>query len=628
MSVEEARRRRRRDRLGAAGGIMVALSAAAGLLVGVRSVVAVELPGVHALLRLPALPRESMGIAWTRRVVWPDQIQAAALDRVGGLIAALLLAATSVALLNALVLLLEAGSSRRREIAVRAAVGAGPRALVGLLLRDVRRLVATALALGVLLGIAGGGALRAAWPGVTEGVDLTATAASIAPALLLLAALAAGIYVRTGLVVGRTMPLAGLLSAGGRATPGRGETFVRRALSAVQMGVAGAVAIGTLALVGGHPTPPPLGPVADEVVVVGVQAPSGGDGATWTHLLTRLAAVPGLQAESLSTPGALVGLGVRDYATAQCGACFRGGLPMPFWGARADHHAVGPGFFEAAGMRITSGREFTADDARGGKPVAVVNRTFASASFENGDPLGHLVRLGAGMHDWYEVVGVVEDVDTPVVGGDDLARPAVWVNALQRRMERGDVLLRGSDAAVRDATALLRAAGYAPGQPRTISRERRRAAAPLLWAGRLAALLGLLTLGLAVHGGHATALQIGRRRTREVALRRALGATDRGLLVHTLAGSARTALWGGAFAVFFGSLLVALLRQAVGGVPALGPGAYAAVFGLLTVSALLASVRAVREALAVEPAGVLDQEAPVRGATFHGPRARVSRRVS
>jgi len=585
---------------------MVALSAAAGLLVGVRSVVAVELPGVRGLLRLPALPREAMGIAWTPRVVWPDQIQDAALDRIGGLIAAVLLAAASVALLNALVLLLEASVSRRREIALRAAVGAGPRALVALLLHDVRRLVATALSLGVLLGIAAGGALRAAWPGVTERADAVASAGTIVPALLLLGALAAGIYVRTGLVVGRRTPLAGLLSAGGRATPDRGEAFVRRALSAVQMGVAGAVALGTLALARLPATPEAFHPAAAETVAVDVRAPSGGGGAAWTDLLTRLAAVPGLEAESLSTPGALVGLGVRDYATAQCGACIRGTLPMPFWGARAEHHAVGPGFFEAVGMRIISGRGFTATDAPGAKPVAVVNRTFANTSFENGDPLGHLVRLGAGMYDWYEVVGVVEDLDIPVVGGDDLARPAVWVNALQRDVDHGDVLLRGSDEAVRTATAVLSAAGYRPGRPRTLSEERRRAAAPLRWAGRLAALLGLLTLGLAMHGGHATALQIGRRRARELALRRAIGATDRRLLVHTLAGSARAALWGGAFAVFFGSLLVALLRQAVGGVSALDPGAYAAVVTLLAGSAMLASARAVGEALAVEPAGVLE----------------------
>jgi len=628
MSVEETGRRIRRNRLGAAGGIMVALSASAGLLVGARSVVAVELPGVRGLLRLPALPREAMGIGWTGRVVWPDQIQDAALDRIGGLIAALLLAAASVALLNALVLLLEASASRRREIAVRAAVGAGPRTLVALLLRDVRRLVATALALGVLLGIALGGALRAAWPGVAEGVDVASSAGFIATALLLLAAIAAGAYVRTGLVVGRRTPLARLLGDGGRATPDRGEAFVRRALSAIQMGVAGAVALATLALAGGVPTPMTLRRADAEAVAVDVRAPSGRDGVAWAHLLARLAAVPGLRAESLSTPGALVGLGVRDYATAQCGACVRGGLPLPFWGARADHHAVGPGFFEAVGMPVTGGRGFTAEDAPGATPVAVVNRTFANTSFENGDPLGHLVRLGTGMHDWYEVVGVVEDVDTPVVGGDDLARPAVWVSALQRPMERGDVLLVGSDEAVRAATALLRAAGYAPGPPRSISEERRRAAAPLLWAGRLAALLGLLTLGLAVHGGHATALQIGRRRAREVALRRALGASDRRLLLHTLAGSVRTAMWGGAFAVFFGSLTVALLRQAMGGLPAPGPGAYAAVFGLLTASAVAASVRAVRETLAVEPAGVLDQAAPARGAAFQGALARVSRRVS
>jgi hypothetical protein len=58
--------------------------------------------------------------------------------------------------------------------------------------------------------------------------------------------------------------------------------------------------------------------------------------------------------------------------------------------------------------------------------------------------------------------------------------------------------------------------------------------------------------------------------------------------------------------VFLGSFRVALLRQGVGGVAALGPDAYLAVVALLLGSALLASARAVREALTVEPARAAD----------------------
>ncbi|HSM59158.1 MAG TPA: FtsX-like permease family protein, partial [Longimicrobiales bacterium] len=132
------------------------------------------------------------------------------------------------------------------------------------------------------------------------------------------------------------------------------------------------------------------------------------------------------------------------------------------------------------------------------------------------------------------------------------------------------------------------------------------AARPLRWASRVALALCLLTLLLALHGARTTALRLARRRIRELAVRRVLGATDHKVLVHVLAGAARSGAWGAALAVFGGSFLVALLRKAAGGVPAPGPVAYAAVVGLLVGASLVAAVRAGREALAVEPAAVVD----------------------
>lgn len=608
MSGGRGRRRWRvRTRGMAASGVaLVSLAAAIGLVVGSRSVAALELPGLRSLLRLEAIAREPMSLSWTTRVVWPDQLQGAALDRMAGMVVGLLLAAAAVALLNALVLLLDAGASRRREIAVRASLGAPPRTLVGLLFGDVRRLVTTALALGLLLGMAGAGALRATWPGLLAGVQPGSAGLTLLPALSGLLALATVVYVYVGLTVGRTVPLARDLAAGGRATADRGEAFRRRALSALQMGSAGAVALGALALAislgasGGEPG-------ADaETVAVAVQAPAGTDGSEWGALLAHIRAVPGIEAESLATPGAVLDLGVRDYATAQCGACVRGLIPMPFVGARVDHHAVGPGYFRAVGLRVTSGRAFTDADTIGAKRVAVVNRTFANAAFEDGRPIGHLVRIGAGLDDWVEVVGVVEDADVAVVGGDDLSHAALFLSALQQAPVDADVLLRGSAEGLAAAHTLLERSDYRPGPARTLPEVRRAAAAPLVWVARVAVVLALLTLVLAVHGAHATALQVTRRRARELAVRRVLGATDRRVFAHTLGGSVRASLWGGAIAVFLGSFLVALLRQGVGGVAALGPAAYLAVVALLLGSALAASMRAVREALAVEPARVVD----------------------
>lgn len=589
------------------GAVLVALSTGLGAVVGLRSVVALELPGFRNLLGLSPVPREAMGLAWSPRALWPDQIQSVALERLTGLLTALFLAAAGVALLNSLILLFEVGASRRREAAVRAALGEGPWVLVTRLLSDVRRLLVTGSVVGLLLGIVWGGALRGAWPGVVAPVGWAGAVGALLPTLGAMVGLAAGAYLWTGLSVARGRNLAGALMSGERATAAPGEAFQRRILAAVQAGAAGAVTLGAVALTVGVRAPAPAeGPgSAQGTVAVTVTAP-GIPADAWAGLLERLGAVRGLEAESLSTPGALVGLGVRDHVTAQCGNCYRGGLPLPFWGAVADHHAVGPDFFGLTGLTLLEGRGITDADGAEAPRVAVVNRTFANTAFEKGEPVGRKVRLGAALDAWYEVVGVVEDQPIEGVGGDDLARSAVYVSALQHPPAHGTLLLVGSDDAVAAGVEVAATLGFAPQAPASVSDVRRAAGEPLTWLGRLGGLLAVATLLLAVHGGHTTALQVARRRIREMAVRRALGATRRDIVRHVLAGAAGTALGAGVIAVFFGALFVGLLRKVAGGIPPLGAGTYLAVVVVLVGTGLVASARAAVEASEVEPGLVVE----------------------
>ncbi|MCG6957453.1 MAG: ABC transporter permease [Gemmatimonadetes bacterium] len=608
---------RRRTRLqGAFGGALVALAAAGGLVVGLRSVAALDWGGVRSLLRLPRLPHDPLGLTWSSRVIWSDLLQSVALQRMGRVILALFLAAMVVALLNTLILLLEAGSSRRREVAVRAALGAPPRSLLRLFLADVRRLLSLALPLGLLLGLSAGGVIRAAWPGPLAPLGAVGATGTVAIGLLSAAAVASVAYVWVGLALGRSDHLSAELGAGERATDDPAAIFRRRVLSSFQMGVAGSVALATVALAkavivpGGIASSSATTVIAVSVPAVGTGGVGNGGGTagpataarSWQKLLARMAAVPGVEAESLSARGALVGLGVRDYATAQCGACVRGLMPAPFWGAVADHYAVAPGYFGMIGRKVVSGRAFQASDGPSAKKVAVVNETFAYTAFEKGDPLGHLVRLGHDLDSWYEVVGVVADEAPVVVGRDDVPRAQVYVSTLQQPPMQADLLLRGDDAAVRTAMDFLAADGYRPDQPRTLEEVRRSAAAPLAWIGRVAVGLALVTLLLALQGSHATALQVTRRRLRELAVRRAMGATDVRVLLFVLGGAARGALWGAALATFLGALWVALLQKTAAGVPSPGLESYVAMAALLVAVALAASLKAAREALAVAPA--------------------------
>ncbi len=598
---------------------MVALTAAVGALVGGRSIVAVELPGLRSLLELPPLPRVTLGIDWSGTAVWPSQLQEIALTHIVGVLLGLVLAVASVAVLNAVILLAEAGASRRGEMAVRAALGADPRTLLRLLLRDLRVLLSGALGLGLVLGLMVGGALRASWPGTLEAPGLASAAGSLIPLVLVIAALASLAYVTVGVRVGSARVLARELTSGARLTDEGRAVALRRVLAAFQLAVAGSVLCGTLALARAGESLARRGSSASREVpaavgvqeggvaaVVPVHAPSGVGAREWASLLGRLRSVPGLEAESLATPGALLGLGVRDHDLTQCGQCVRGEFVLPLLGAVPSHHAVGPGFFAVAGRRLEEGREFTVADRAGAPRVAIVNRSLANSSFENGEPLGHQIRIGADPRAWYTVVGVVSDETVSVIGGGGRVPDAVYLSALQQPPEHADVILRGSPDSVRAAVLVLDAAGWAPGPVGSVAERRRRAAAPLAWAGLLSLGLGILALMLAMHGMHVTARQVTRRRVRELAVRRVLGASDFQVLRHAVAGTLRSAAWGAYGSMLGGTLMVALLERASAGVSMMGPGAFAGVAVVLAVSALVASAGAARDQLAVEPGAVIE----------------------
>jgi putative ABC transport system permease protein len=583
-------------------GAWVAVSAVIGLLVGLRAVVAFEPPHVVPLLHVPPIPREGLGIAWSARAAWPVDIQSAALGRLVRLLVAIVSATVGIATLNVLVLLAEGAVSRRRALAVRVALGASPMGFARALIREMWTLGVAGVSMGLVLGLAGGGAARASWPGVVLGPHITSGLGDASLALLPIAALIVWGHAGTAWRSLRGSRLQDALRAGGRVTADPGAVFVRRALPVLQMAVAGSVSIAALTLSGGIR----IGGRADSAdrgaVVVGAAAPAPG---SWRTLLTELAAVPGLEAESLSTPGALVGLGIRDYVTTQCGACVRGGLPVPLWGAVADNHAVTPGFFALSGTELIDGRAFTWRDGLASERVALVSRAFARSSFEDGRPIGKRIQLGTSLDAWYTVIGVVADSRSSVLGTDDRPREAVYLSALQQPPRSGYLLLLGSDDAVAESVAMMRREGFIPSEPVPLRDFRRARVAPLRWMQGVGFWLALMTLALTAHGVHATALQVARHRRREMAIRRALGTRTSSLILLTLGEHARVGLWGVAGMTFFGTMLVAFLREVAGVTPA-GPALYLAVATGLVLLSVAASLRATTEALSVEPGAVIE----------------------
>jgi hypothetical protein len=279
---------------------------------------------------------------------------------------------------------------------------------------------------------------------------------------------------------------------------------------------------------------------------------------------------------------------------------------VPLWGAEVDHHAVAPGYFRLAGTSLLDGRVLDGRDGAEAPRVAVVNRTFARAAFEKGRPVGKMIRVGWDPEAWYTVVGVVADERHPVPGADPEPRGAVYLSALQNPTTVGSILLRGTDEAVEEAVEALDAAGLSTSEPRSLAEERRAAAQSLRWGLGVALLGAGLTFVLALLGTASATRQITRRQRPALAVRRALGATDRAIVVHVLGGAAAGAAWGATGAVLAGTAVVALVQAVAGDAARVEVAGYLVVVGSLVLASVLAALRSAGEALQVEPSRALD----------------------
>jgi predicted permease len=314
-------------------------------------------------------------------------------------------------------------------------------------------------------------------------------------------------------------------------------------------------------------------------------------------LRTRLAALPGVEAVGISNGGVLEGgddRGGPSEAIAVDGAPARPGLTLRTW-------AVAPGFFDAVGLPLLAGRDFGPADTATSPRVVIISERAARFFFGEANPIGR--RLTPAMGGPLEIVGVARNAK----GGSLRDGRGAWYIpfAQDLRMLRlpWSIAIRsaGDPAAIGPSVrAALRALD--PQLPilgvRTIDEQM----ADVLTQDRLIAgvaltfgLVALLLAGVGVYGLMACTTA---RRSQEIGIRLALGATR--LRIET--GIARDALLIGALGVAMGLPIAALLsRLAVArlfGVAALDPaivsGAAAGMLALTTLAALLPAVRAVR----------------------------------
>jgi putative ABC transport system permease protein len=506
-----------------------------------------------------------------------------------------------IACANVANLVLARTTTRAQELALRAALGAGRG-------RIARQLVTES----VLLAGGGGilGILLARWgmlilpTVVADHVPRIDEVALSMPVLLVtLVAMAA-----TALVVGLapvahlgTSDLEPSLRGGGRNDSlGAGSGRLRSALVVVQVGIAVVVLAGGLLLT--HSLLRLLhvdtGVVPEHLLTFNVQLihePTAAARATTAaRVLEAITALPGVQVAGGATGLAPI--------TAQRGTTFEvEGQPDAAVNDRGAYFiAASPAYFGTLGTPVLAGREFTRGDAAGAPLVVVVSETLARRFFPAGNAVGRRLRLMNPDYpaEWRTIVGVVRDVRYQ--GLDDGPRPIVYTPFVQTPFLWMYVHVRTTGdpmALVGSLRATLKVVDQrlTLASPRPMSALIAEASADPRFSATVITAFAAVAVLLAAIGLHGVVSFAVVRRTREIAIQLALGASPRAVRWQVVRSALTLAAGGLAVglvgAIWLGRFVQTLLFEVTPGDP-LTLGAVAGI--LLVVTLVAAAVPAVR----------------------------------
>jgi predicted permease len=543
-------------------------------------------------------------------------------DRIGQPLT-VLMAVVSLLLLLACVnlasMLLARAAGREREMAVRTSLGASR-------WRLLRQVLTESLILSIAGTVAG---LFVAYAGATWLLDILASARPLERVLLKIHPdlntflFTAGVAVVAGLLFGsapawsafRSAPVDSLRQAG-RGAETRGARLLGRSLVAAQ------VALSTLLLSAGalfvvhlaNLERTDLGFRRDHVLLVTLDASrSGYDrehlARTYEQLSHRLEDVPGVLSASLSAPTPLHGGGAAGFAD------FEGFQERPEDRRYTSIAYVAPKYFETLGTAVLSGREFRFDDPDSGR-VAIINQTLARHYFPGRDPVGRHLTLdhvtGERESRTYEIVGVVGDANYMEIR--EPARRTIYLPAFRDGAVSANTFVVRTrinpTSVASDVRRMMQSVVPAAPISHVITLDEQidativpeRLIASL--SGAFGAIAGLL-VGIGLYGLLAYNVS---RRTNEIGIRMALGATGGRLIRMVLADALLMVIAGFVLSVpmaAWGRSIASTLVQEMN-IPTVIP-IISAVIAMLAV-ALVAAYLPARRAARVEPVEALRHE--------------------
>jgi putative ABC transport system permease protein len=328
----------------------------------------------------------------------------------------------------------------------------------------------------------------------------------------------------------------------------------------------------------------------------------------YEQALARVQALPGVEAASFSRNAPLLGRYARGVIDIEGRADIKQ--------AGVGFHSVSPGYFKTLGIALLRGRVFTAQDRVGGPRVALINKTAAEKFFHDADPIGKRIRPYVtpqyeNAEKFVEIVGVVADV--PYSRLEEAIGPDIYVSALQPTDPTHMLMVRSQvDAAALTAAVRREVLALDRNVPLTAIQTMQERAAEVTSRTRFIAVLlvlfagmALLLAGIGVYGVMAYSVSA---RTREIGIRLALGAQGRDVLRQMLGEGMALVMIGVALGLAGAIALTRLMKTLLFGVSATDPLTFSVIAGLLLVVALFACWLPARRATRVDPLVALRSE--------------------
>ncbi len=497
---------------------------------------------------------------------------------------------------------------RAREIAIRIATGASRAQVFRQLLTESLMLAIAGGLLGMVIAAVGSHLLiqyAAHMTPLSWEIHLDGTVMLFAMGTSLLAGLVFGVL--PSLVASR-VPLASVTESGERTTSGEASMRTRNLLVTLQVALSFLLLMGAglmirslynlLSVDPGFKTQNVLS-MAINLNWTKYQKPESRNG-FYRQVIDRVQAMPSVTDAAVSMTVPLNG----DMGSMQSGIQIEGqpvhpGEPMP----QADFRVISAGYFRVLGVPVLDGRAFNDNDSKESPSVAIVNDLMARHYWPHENPIGHRISTDEGKT-WTTIVGVVSNVHQ--YGLDKESVHEIYLPLEQNSLTGAHLLVRTRGEPTQLANQIVRTIHEIdPQQPVTGIKTLAQMRESLLGTPRVTAmLLGLfaaVALFITIVGVSGTLALFVSRRTKEIGIRMAMGATREAILRHILYRGMAPVVTG----MVLGIVAAIFCTQALAGmlfaVKATDPSTFVAIAFFLAVVALAACCIPGRRATRIDP---------------------------